>query len=310
MNRKVPKTLYARLLVYLNGMNRNLEFVKFLGQQSKRKFGQVLLLRDKHTHKNYILKKAEKAKISARAIDQLRNESNYSFTIPQLPSIAYFEETEDNLSLLLAYKEGIPLDEFWKEIPKKKRLEFTKTLVAQLLVLLDHIHAAEIYHCDIKPSNILINGTVDSFEIHLIDFGLALDKKKLDNRKLIFPLGFAAPELLLNRLHLINHTTDYFAMGIMIYFLWSGKLPLAHANPSVFTNLQLAHPIQSHSSMPKDLNKWIQQLCTKPSWPTAPNLLPAEKVDAYLGQSMQLRSKDSGECLQQLENVKQKRWFW
>lgn len=291
-------------------MNGALNYVKVLGQQSKRKFGKVMLVEDQETNQQFILKTATKSQISERALDQLRNEAAFSFQLERLPTVALFEETESSISILLNYKQGVPLNEFWKSIRKKDRLPFTKSFVSKLLYVLDHIHEQQIYHCDLKPSNILIDGTIESFEIHLIDFGLAIDKKNFVDRKLIFPLGFAAPELLLNRMHLIDHTTDYFALGVLIYFLWSDELPLSHANPSIFTNLQLAHPIQDHHSMPKGLNNWIQKLCVKPNWPTAPNLMPADKIDDYLQKVMTDRINTSTTCMNILNEVTPKRWHW
>jgi len=291
-------------------MNGALNYVKVLGQQSKRKFGKVMLVEDQETNQQFILKTATKSQISERALDQLRNEAAFSFQLERLPTVALFEETESSISILLNYKQGVPLNEFWKTIRKKDRLPFTKSFVSKLLFVLDHIHEQQIYHCDLKPSNILIDGTIESFEIHLIDFGLAIDKKNIIERKLIFPLGFAAPELLLNRMHLINNTTDYFALGVMIYFLWSDELPLSHANPSVFTNLQLAHPIQDHHSMPKRLNQWVQKLCVKPKWTTAPNLLSEDKVDALLTTAIQERLQNSEEILRELLIVKQRKWYF
>lgn len=285
-----------------------LEIVKTLGQQSKRKFGKVVLLVDKQTNRHFVLKTTEKCQISERALDQLRNEAAFSFQLEQLPTVAYHEETENSISILLEYKNGIPLDEFWKSVSKRDRLIFTKTLVSKLLTVLDHIHQHQVFHCDLKPSNILIEGTIDSFKLHLIDFGLAIKKEEFIERKLIFPLGFAAPELLLNRLHLIDQTTDYFAMAIMVYYLWSGELPLSHANPSIFTNLQLAHPIQDHPSIPRELNNWVQKICVKPKWLTSLNLLPTEKVDEYLKLAMEERFQSSHVIIEQLNTIKERKW--
>ena len=135
---------------------------------------------------------------------------------------------------------------------------------------------------------------------------MAVNKKNGDFRSLIFPLGFAAPELILNKIDLINPTTDYFALGITIYRLWAGKLPLAHPNPSVFTNLQLAHPIPSDSSMPKQLNEWILHVCAKPHWRTAPNLMSEEEVDQRLQKSFEQRYTSSVALIEAIEQVKEK----
>lgn len=299
-------------LLSLKQMNLDLENITPLGKSKKRKFGAVFLMEDSDTGKQYVLKTAKKIQISERALQQLKNEYTFSFDHPGLPKVISFDETSETISLLLEYKKGLALIDYWKTIPKKQRLDFTKQLVAKIAMLLDEIHSKQIYHCDIKPSNILIEKTETDFEIHLIDFGMAVNKTDSDylNRELIFPLGFAAPELILNRIDLINNTTDYFALGITIYRLWTGKLPLAHSNPSVFTNLQLAHPIPSDSSIPKHLNEWIHKVCHKPYWRTAPNLMTGEEVTQTLLDSFEKRYTNSKKLVEEIEKVKKRKWFW
>lgn len=281
-----------------------------LGNGRKRKFGQVFRMEDTETGQLYVLKSAKKEAVSERAYEQLKNEHYFSFLHPGLPRVASFDEADETISLLLHYKSGIGLQAFWESIPRKKRLEFTKEFVKQTAALLDFIHSQEIFHCDLKPSNFIIEGTLENFQVHLIDFGMAINKKTAHARSLIFPLGFAAPELILNKIDLIHPTTDYFALGITIFRLWTGKLPLVHVNPSVFTNLQLAHPIPSDSSMPKQLNEWIQRVCAKPHWRTAPNLMSEEEVNQSIQESFEHRYTGSAELIEAIEHVKEKRFFW
>lgn len=280
-----------------------------LGKNKKRKFGNVFLIENVSGEK-YILKTAKVNEISERALQQLVNECTFSFDHPGLPKIASIDKTEDTFSLLLEHKEGVSLEEFWKTVKKKNRLDFTKQFVTKIVNLLDVIHSKQIYHCDIKPSNVIINENETDFDLHLIDFGMALDKSKHTDRKLIFPLGFAAPELILNRTDLIHNTTDYFALGICIYQLWTGELPLVHPNPSVFTNLQLAHPIPENDVIPKKLNNWLGKVCVKPKWRTAPNLMPEDDATQTLVKSFEERYANSNEFLEALLKIEKKKWLW
>ena len=283
-----------------------------LGTSKKRKFGSVFLVKDINSQEDYILKTAKKDVISAKALLQFKNEHTFHFQELGLPQVVSFEESEQTISLLLKHKKGVGLQDFWLTIPRKKRLSFTKQFVRKVILLLEIIHSQGIYHCDLKPSNFIIEGDINHFNVHLIDFGMAIDKKNTDylNRGIIFPLGFAAPELILNRIDLINNTTDYFALGITIYRLWAEKLPLSHINPSVFTNLQLAHPIPYESAMPKKLNNWISKVCFKPKWRTAPNLMLENEITKSLMDSFQNRYKTSEEILFEIEKVEEKKWFW
>lgn len=294
-------------------MQTDWEIIEQLGKNKQRKFGDVFILKDKADNNLYILKSAKKDHVTPRALLQLKNESQFSFENIELPQVIYFKDLDNCFELLLNYKKGIPLDEYWKTISKKTRLAFTKKLVQKTVSLLTHIHQQAIFHCDIKPSNILIEQQGDDFSIHLIDFGMAIDKKNKSTveKELIFPLGFAAPELILNKSKFIDNTTDYFALGITIYQLWTGKLPLSHPNPSIFTNLQLAHPIPYNSEMPKQLNQWIAKVCTKPTWRTAPNLMSDDEIETTLENSINQRIKDPTIVIEELQKVTSKRsWFW
>ncbi|MBX2948316.1 MAG: protein kinase [Crocinitomicaceae bacterium] len=291
-------------------MRLNSHTITPLGNSKRRKFGQVFRVEDTDTGQLYVLKTAKKGMVSEQALEQLKNEHRFTFLHTELPRVVNFDETGEQISLLLQYQPGIGVAEFWETIPKKKRLEFTRQFVTKTAQLLDVIHSQEIFHCDLKPSNFLIEGTLENFRVHLIDFGMAVHQQTDKSRSLIFPLGFAAPELILNRIDLINPTTDYFALGITIYRLWTGKLPLAHTNPSVFTNLQLAHPVPADSSMPRQLNEWIQHVCFKPQWRTAPNLMSREEVTHTLLKSFDRRYTSSSALIDAINQVKEKRFFW
>ncbi|MCO5261024.1 MAG: AarF/UbiB family protein [Crocinitomicaceae bacterium] len=288
-------------------MNLNVINSTPLGENKKRKFGSVFLL-ENETGEKFILKMAKIHELSDRALHQLKKECSFSFNHFGLPQVVSTDETDEAFSFLLTYKEGKNLTEFWKTIKRKNRLNVTKQLVAKIAELLDVIHQQQIYHCDIKPGNFIIQGDENNFSVHLIDFGMAVDKNNLTERKLIFPLGFAAPELILNKTQLINHTTDYFALGITIYQLWTGELPLAHPNPSVFTNLQLAHPLPEHDALPKKLYQWLNKVCAKPKWRTAPNRMTDEEVFSFLNQSFSERYKNSKEMIEDLEGIEERKW--
>jgi len=289
-------------------MDSNLEIISPLSFSKQRKFGQVFLVQDINNRQKYVLKRAKIHSISKTALSQLQNESSFSFSHPQLPKVFKSIETAEHFSMLLSYKNGITLSDFWKIVPKKLRLTITKLWIQKLIELLNFLHVQNIYHCDIKPSNIIIeqhNSSLTDFDLHLIDFGLAFNKKNNlnNNNATIFPLGFAPPEQILKRYNLINPSSDFFSIGITVFYLWTNKLPLTHPNPLIFTNLQLAHPLPYNSVMNKQLNTWITKVCYKPKWTTAPNLMTKLQVDKILIDSFEKRYVNSNELLHELQEI-------
>lgn len=168
---------------------------KRLGSQRKRKFGEIFLATDQLSQRKVVLKAVRINPDDTVNVDRLKAEASFNFEFKGLPKTLHFEETESNIFLVREYVDGIPLDAYWGELKRKKRLEFVIQLLEKLLPIFNHLISKNVVHCDIKPSNILITPNEHSFEVHLLDFGLSIRTSEVEEnkkRKLLFPLGFAA----------------------------------------------------------------------------------------------------------------------
>ncbi len=283
------------------------EVVKSLGRQGVRKFNDVTLVKNRITSVLGVKKQITIHDKNEHLIHLLRQESELNFQISGLPKTLAFEENDSTLTLIRSYLPGIPLDEFWKKLPKIKRLDFLKTLIKNLTPIFNELNRLSIVHCDIKPTNILIT---PEWECSLIDFGMAIKTDTIEPRKTLFALGYSAPELILNELKLVNQTTDIFALGITLWQLFTGKLPLTHPNPGIMTNLQITHPLPTDKRIPKEWMTVIQKMCWKHQFNLPPSHLKKEEVQVTLKNSMQLRFQNLQEISKVLENsqVTQK-WF-
>lgn len=285
---------------------------KRLGAQRKRKFGEIFLATDLLSNKTVVLKAVRTNPNDSTNADRLRAEASFSFDFEGLPKTIEFEETTSNLFLVREYVVGIPLDHYWKTLKRRQRLPFLIQFLEKLDPIFEHLKEKEVIHCDIKPSNILIDQIGNSFRVHLLDFGLSIRTSETEinkTRKLLFPLGFAAPELLLNHLDIVDHRTDIFALGVVIWRLYAGNLPLVHPNPSVFTNLQLTHPIPEHSEISKKMHAILQKMAFKHQFKVPPNRMDRQEVRDFLATAMNGR-QDSLEEIIQSFNLIQKKRFW
>lgn len=288
----------------------NYSILEELGTQKKRKFGNVFLGQDNATRQKVIIKRTQITDPKSIQQKQLESESKFTFDEKGLPTILDCFEEQGNVYLVKNYQEGIPIDNYWKQLKRKQQLPFLIDSVEQFIELLDILHSKQIYHCDIKPSNMLVHLKENKPTIELIDFGLAIQQPLREQRKLIFPLGYAAPELILNRLNLVNESTDYFSLAIVIWRLFSGKIPFSHPNPSIYTNLQLVHPLPENNSLPKGMNEILNNLCRKPSFKTAPNRMNSEDVDDLLVESQIERKGEFNTLLSDIKELKPRPWYF
>jgi serine/threonine protein kinase len=126
-----------------------------------------------------------------------------------------------------------------KPWPAKRVAEFFSALCDGLSAL----NQAGIVHRDIKPENIRVK---PSGAPVIVDFGLARHLSLPDLTQTIqgaaigTPLYFA-PEQFDGTKHDIDHRTDLFALGILIYEASTGAFPFYH--PSMTTRAQLRHAV-------------------------------------------------------------------
>lgn len=280
-----------------------------LGKQQQRKFGDAFLVEDKITGEWGTMKVIRKSENELRE-SRLRAEAGFAFDHPQLPRTLYTFESETELVVVKNHFPGIPLDMFLKSVKSKQKPAVLLRLLEGLKPVFEELERQQIVHLDIKPSNLIINGTPEQFEVYLIDFGMAMRTNETDSRGTLFPLGYAAPELLLNRLHLADQRTDLFALGIVLWQSFTGKLPLLHPNPSITTNLQLTHPLPDHDDIPKRYLPILKRLCAKHSFGVPPNQLSPETMDTFLKEAMDQRYNNLEELIADWKKaLEKKRWF-
>lgn len=283
--------------------------IERVGQVRRRKFGDLYIVESKLDASKHVLKAVSVSHENVLAQQRLKNESLFSFKVDGLPVISDFIETDNELLLVRDFVEGVTLDQFWGKLKKRDRVPFMSSFFEKLKPIWTHLKKEGTIHCDLKPGNIIIKGTLEDFKISLIDFGLALNQKDIENRELVFPLGFAAPELLLNRLNIIDQRTDIYALGITFWKLWADELPLTHPNPSIFTNLQLTHPLPSHEKIPRQIQSLLQKMTAKHQFQLPPNKMNYEEVDRLLESAMDERMSSLQEIIDEL-NKPRKKWFF
>ncbi len=142
---------------------------------------------------------------------------------PHVPK--FFAEGDFSVQpyIVMEYVTGQTLKPLLAQLPRSYRE--TIEIAARVATAIDDIHRQNVIHLDIKPSNILVR---PEGEIVLIDFGLAHHNQLPDLMEEEFrvPFGTApymAPEQVLGIRR--DPRSDIFALGVLIYFLSTGKRP-------------------------------------------------------------------------------------
>jgi len=97
-----------------------------------------------------------------------------------------------------------------------------RAIALEVLEALEAAHARGVYHCDLKPENVLASAGRGAV---LIDFGAARTEEQLLRTVTLMPFtpGYAAPELLApERIREVGPWTDAYSWGMLVYGLASG----------------------------------------------------------------------------------------
>ncbi|MCA9255438.1 MAG: serine/threonine protein kinase [Phycisphaerales bacterium] len=152
---------------------------------------------------------------------------------PNIVTVYGAEVVDNAMTLAMQWIDGRPIDE-WAREPEPKPQRRVLSVFVKVCDAVRHAHQRGIIHRDLKPSNILVDA---DDEPHVLDFGLAkvLDDPSGDFHQMTMTEGFvgtpayAAPEQIDARLGSIDTRTDVYAMGVILFKLLTGELPI---NPS------------------------------------------------------------------------------
>ena len=159
----------------------------------------------------------------------------------------------------IARGDGVPLEE-------------ALHILDEILSALGAAHAAGVIHRDLKPSNIfLVHQSDGSLNVKVLDFGLA---KRSDpaspspQSRLSLMVGtpeFMAPEQA--RGERVGPATDLYAVGVIAFELFTGKLPFTGATPIEIVLQHMDKPAPAPSSIaprvPPAIDAFVLSLLAK-----------------------------------------------
>ena len=154
---------------------------------------------------------------------------------------------ENQLVMIMEYVDGLDLRRI---LPQGISLDQAVAYTRQVLAALDYAHSQHVIHRDIKPSNIMLTS---AGQVKLLDFGIALatpDPRLTVAGTVVGSMHYIPPEQIYGEQP--DERADLYAMGVTLYEMITGKLPIEGANyPQVIANHLQHPPVPPHQANPR-----------------------------------------------------------
>jgi tRNA A-37 threonylcarbamoyl transferase component Bud32 len=125
----------------------------------------------------------------------------------------------------------------------------------------EHAHEMGIIHCDLKPANLLLD---ESGKIRVTDFGLArsLTEETPWTAEVEGTAPFMAPEQASRSWGPIDHRTDVYGIGAVLFTLLTGRPPIVGRRlPDILAQVIAGTPVISVLELRPGLPKPLGDLC-------------------------------------------------
>ncbi len=137
-----------------------------------------------------------------------------------------FGESEGVYFLVMEEVDGTSLSKRWRHLPLSERLR----VVGQVARALDYAHRQGVVHRDVKPANVLMTSTDQA---KLSDFGLSMiaESAKDESGTIRGTPHYMSPEQARGKV--LDHRTDLYSLGVMLYECSTGSVPFTGQAMSV-----------------------------------------------------------------------------
>lgn len=267
------------------------DILGFLGRGG---FGSCWIVRSAQYKMDFVCKIISKRDVSKSFDMSFKREVEalVKFDHPNILKVYDVFSTDSEMFIILEYCACGSLEDLIKsgrKITPKQLYQYTHEIADALL----YMHSNGYAHCDIKPSNILIDA---NNRIKLADFGLTVYcNENTKKRSYCGSLGYMAPELLVGNGY-SPFKADVWAFGITLFYLCAGKIPFNGDNLS-----DILRDIECGYEFPSDTPAQIQDIVDKclvfdPNGRMTISQI-RQLISDYAPAFCTLRSKSVGKCL-------------
>jgi serine/threonine protein kinase len=189
----------------------------------------------------------------AQAIAQLKH--------PHIVGVYRSGEANGLLYIAMEYIEGADLEAVLADYRQDQQLmpfDHVGQIIQPICLALDYAHSQGVIHRDVKPSNIMLDKQGRPI---LTDFGLAL----LDNKtrgEIFGTPHYMAPEQVFSSAGAVPQS-DLYSLGVILYEIFTGKLPFEADHPHEVATLHLTEPPLPPRQLRPDLSPELEAVILK-----------------------------------------------
>lgn len=197
------------------------------------------------------------------------------------------DETEPFIFYVMEKIEGADL----KQLPHPMKTEAILEIALQLADALEELHKNGIIHRDIKPENMIWDGQ----KLTLIDFGIA-SKNNPKNKALQGTPAYMSPEQA--NLEPLDHTTDIYSFGAVLYELFTGKPPYQEKVKTESDTRPALPESKPYNLIAQTKNQQWQEDRT-PARSLNPEI--PEEIENIINKAMSFNKKDRFQTIQEMK---------
>jgi len=228
-----------------------------------------LLLMDNQEYGTHVVKILNQEFPSAQSVKQFSNEFDVlqALKIDGVRKALGRGKLKNNQAIFLEYVDGVTLWEFAERNPS---LPDTLKVACNLMQIIARIHDRGVIHKDLTPGNILISPNTQ--EVTIIDFGLSSRfsqrNQHLGNpKRLEGTLAYLSPEQTGRMNRSIDHRSDIYSSGIVLFELFAGRAPFVYDDAMTMVHAHIASEApalqQFDPELPEVLNSIVQKMLAK-----------------------------------------------
>jgi serine/threonine protein kinase len=157
---------------------------------------------------------------------------------PHIVKVFRFGEARGLLYIAMELIDGIDLKTVLDSYRAKEEFispDEACQIVGQICLALDYAHSQGVVHRDIKPANIVLSQEGNAI---LTDFGLALQTEIGTSGDIFGTADYMAPELVISSAR-ASPQSDLYAVGVILYEMFTNQRPFAAAHPHDVARMQL-----------------------------------------------------------------------